>query len=80
MQWRQVTLRSPDLLIQNDRKLYEKLQNLDEGQVRQTLKPYLRGSEIDALLERRRKLIAHFEKLIREKGENRVLFEWDPGS
>jgi hypothetical protein len=77
---RQVTLRSPALLIQTDRKLYERLKALDERQVRQTLKPFLRGYEIDALLERRTKLIQHFEKLIREKGENKVLFEWDPSS
>lgn len=76
---RQVTLRNPDMLIQTDRKLYGKLKDLDEGQVRQTLKPYLRGYEIDALLERRKKLLAHFDKLIREKGENKVLFNWDPG-
>ncbi len=75
---RQVTLRSPALLIQCDRKLYERVKNLDEGSVRQALKPLLRGYEIDALLERRKKLIEHFENLIREKGENRVLFAWDP--
>lgn len=77
---RQVTLRSPALLIQCDRKLYERVKNLDEGKVRQTMKPFLRGYEIDALLERRKKLIEHFEGLIREKGENRVLFNWDPGT
>ncbi len=76
---RQVTLRNQDLLIQTDRKLYERVKNLDEGMVRQTLKPFLRGYEIDALLERRQKLLAHFDRLIREKGENKVLFNWDPG-
>jgi hypothetical protein len=76
---RQVTLRNPDLLIQTDRKLYEALKNLDERHLRQTLKPYLRGYEIDALLERRKKLLAHFDRLIREKGENKVLFTWNPG-
>ncbi len=77
---RQVTLRSQALLIQCDRKLYEKVKTLDESQARQRLKPYLRGYEIDALLERRKKLIEHFDKLIREKGENKVLFAWDPGA
>ena len=68
------------LLIQCDRKLYERVKNLDEGKLRQTLKPFLRGYEIDALLKRRKKLVEHFEGLIREKGENRVLFNWDPGA
>ncbi len=77
---RQVTLRSQALLIQCDRKLYERVKDLNEGEVKQRLKPYLRGYEIDALLVRRKKLIEHFEKLIREKGENKVLFTWDPGA
>ncbi len=77
---RQETLRSQALLLQCDRKLYERVKNLDEGKARQTLKPFLRGYEIDALLKRRKKLIEHFEGLIREKGENHVLFKWDPGA
>ncbi len=77
---RQVTLRSQALLVQCDRKLYEQVKNLDEDKARQTLKPFLRGYEIDALLERRKKLMEHFEGLIREKGESRVLFTWDPGA
>ncbi len=77
---RQVKLRAPALLIQCDRKLYERVKNLDEGKARQTLKPFLRGYEIDALLERRKKLIEHFEGLIRERGESKVLFAWDPGA
>ncbi len=77
---RQETLRSSALLVQCDRKLYERVKNLDEGKARQTLKPFLRGYEIDALLVRRKRLIEHFEGLIREKGADRVLFNWDPGA
>ena len=77
---REERLRTPDLLVQCDRKLYERLKNLDEGKARQTLKPFLRGHEIDALLERRKKLIERFEGLIREKGADQVLFNWDPGA
>jgi hypothetical protein len=53
------------------------LRNLKEKDVRQRLRPYLRGFEIEALLKRRVKLIAHIEQLIRERGEAAVLFAED---
>ncbi len=75
---RQENLRTPDLLIQCDRGFLDRLRNLNEGLVRGKLKPYLRKSEIDALFERRRKLLAHFDRLIRERGETQVLFNLEP--
>ncbi|MCI0356034.1 MAG: metallophosphoesterase [Acidobacteria bacterium] len=75
----QETPRAGETLIQCDRKLYEELKALDERQARQTLKPFLRGYEIDSLLKRRKKLIEHFDRLIREKGESMVLFDWSGG-
>jgi hypothetical protein len=59
------------------RRLFEALRNLKEKDVRQRLRPYLRGFEIEALLKRRVKLIAHIEQLIRERGEAAVLFAED---
>lgn len=67
-------LQDPKGIVQCERKLWEKLQALDEATVRQRLKKYLRSSEMDALLKRRQKLVEHIQKLIQERGEQRVLF------
>ncbi|HXE90832.1 MAG TPA: metallophosphoesterase [Terriglobales bacterium] len=75
---RQENLRTPDLLVQCDRGFLERLRNLDEGLVREKMKKYLRSAEIDALFVRRRKIIEHFDKLIRERGETMVLFNLEP--
>jgi hypothetical protein len=71
---RQGDLRLPKEIVGCQRSLWEKLQALDENAVRERLKPYLRGFEIDSLLKRRQKLLSHLEKMIREQGADRVLF------
>ncbi len=67
-------LRNPELVVHCDRKLWEKLKSLDEQVVRERLKKFLRSSQIKALLRRRDKLVKHIQKLIEERGENKVLF------
>lgn len=61
-------------LYQCDRELWQKLQGLNEAEVRQRLKPYLRGPEIDSLLKRRTKLVAFFKAQIDKRGESDVLY------
>ena len=63
-----------DNLQHCERGLLEKLRTLDEGAVRTQLKSYLRGGEIDAMLKRRQELVAHFDKLVQERGEGAVLY------
>jgi hypothetical protein len=75
---RQEDLRTPDLLIQCDRGFLERLRNLNENLVREKMKKYLRSAEIDALFVRRRKIVEHFDQLIRERGETLVLFNLEP--
>ncbi|MBI4553644.1 MAG: hypothetical protein HY710_15370 [Candidatus Latescibacteria bacterium] len=70
-------LLDPKYITQCDRHLWAKLQTLDEAAVRKQLDPYLRAGEIDALLKRRLKLIDHIQKLIKERGEQAVLFTLD---
>jgi hypothetical protein len=38
----------------------------------------LRPNEIKAILQRRDKLVRYLDELVTKKGENRVLFTWDP--
>ena len=74
---REKELRNPKLVVKCGRKLWEKLKSLDEQVVRERLKKFLRSSEIKALLRRRDILVQHIQKLIEERGENKVLFTLD---
>lgn len=63
----------PGDLFTVDRELFERLPTLTKDGIEAATDPYLTGGEIDALLERRDRLVEHFSKLIEEKGEARVL-------
>ncbi len=65
---------NPDELKYCDRELLEKLRQLDETEIKSKMDSHLRKSEIEALMARRDKIVAHFEKLIAEKGEQEVLY------
>ncbi len=67
-------LLNPDGLQRCDRNLMAKLRVLKKEQVEEVAADYLTSPEIDAVMTRRDRLIAHFEKLIAERGENRVLY------
>ena len=56
----------PELVSYMDRNVWEKLQTLDEALVRERLKDYLQLYEMEGLLERRRLLVKHVQKLIEE--------------
>jgi hypothetical protein len=56
-----------------DRELFEALKALDAETVTERLKPWLHGSSIKQLLERRDKLVGKLERLVEEKGEAAVL-------
>ena len=55
------------------REFFERLRGVEEAALKRELKPYLDLLEMDALLTRRKLLLAHLEKLIAERGEERVL-------
>jgi hypothetical protein len=67
-------LQKPKDLVRCDRQLFEKLRRLDQAEVESKTKPYLKDLEIKALMKRRDKIVAHFEKLVAEKGESAVLY------
>jgi hypothetical protein len=67
-------IKNPKDLVQCDRQLFARLKALDSNEVMQRTKNYLSKSEVQALMARRDKIVAYFEKLISEKGESKVLY------
>ncbi len=67
-------LMNPEQVQFAERSLWEKLQVLDETEVRTKLKDFLKPAEINGLIERKGLLVAHIQKLIDERGEKAVLF------
>lgn len=68
----------PETITHCDRGLWNAMRNLDEIEVRRRLSPYLTRYEIDAMLARRDKVVAHLEELIDKWGEEHVLFDLLP--
>jgi hypothetical protein len=52
----------------------KKLKALDANALTENTKRYLTKDDVKALMARRDKIVAQFEKLIAEKGENQVLY------
>lgn len=67
-------LRQPKNLEQCDRQLLEKLRKLDYDEVLEKTKSHLTKTEVKAVMARRDKILAYFEKLIAQKGEGGVLY------
>jgi hypothetical protein len=67
-------LRNSKDLVRCDRQLLEKLKILDANEVAERTKHYLTKDEVKAVMARRDKIVAQFQKLISEKGENEVLY------
>ncbi len=67
-------LKEPKDLVHCDRQLLEKLKVLDANALTEKTKHYLTKDEVKAVMARRDKMVAHFQKLIAEKGENEVLY------
>ena len=61
-------------LVRCDRQLLEKLKALDANAVTEKNKRYLTKEEMKAVMARRDKIVAYFQMLIAEKGENEVLY------
>ena len=65
-------------ISQCERGFWHGLENLDAARAKEHLSRYLKKAEISSLLARRDTIVRHFQKLIDERGEERVLFEVDP--
>jgi len=67
-------VQNPEDSVQCDRQLLEKLRKLDYDEVLEKTKPHLTEGEVKAVMARRDKIVAYFEKLIAQKGEGAVLY------
>ena len=54
--------------------LFTQLRALTEPALKDAVERHLTGSEIDAVLARRDLIVAHFERLIAQRGEAAVLY------
>jgi hypothetical protein len=68
------TLLAPGDLQQCDRRLLAHLRELTPEAVEAKTKPYIGRAEIDPMMARRDAIVKTFEKLIAERGEDRVLY------
>lgn len=73
---RNTDLQDPASIKQCERGMYQKLKELDEKEARKHLKEYLTTFELDALFTRRKLLVERLDKLIAEKGESQVLYDF----
>ena len=67
-------LRNPGDLVRCERQLFDKLKALDANEVAEKTKRYLTKDEVKALMARRDKIVAQFQKLSSEKGEKEVFY------
>ena len=67
-------LRNPGDLVRCDRQLFDKLKALDANEVAEKTKHYLTKDEVKAVMARRDKIVAQFQKLSSEKGEKEVFY------
>ena len=61
-------------LVKCDRQLLEKMKALNESELKQKTKGLLTEPEVQAVMARRDKIVAYFQKLVSEKGETEVLY------
>jgi hypothetical protein len=67
-------LKSPADLVRCDRQLLEKLKALNASALTEKTSHYLTKDEVKAVMERRDRIVAQFQKMIAEKGEKEVLY------
>lgn len=56
------------------RQLVEKIKELTFESIKEAVAPYLEDKEIEAILARKKLILAEIEEMIQEKGENKVLY------
>ena len=56
------------------RAFVERIKALDFDTIKKAVGPYLKDKEIKAILKRKEILLAEIEEMIKEKGEDRVLY------
>ena len=67
-------LQSTKDLVQCDRQLFSKLKALNGDELAERTKGFLTKAEVKAVMQRRDRIVEHFQKMIADKGENEVLY------
>jgi len=67
-------LRNPNNIVRCDRQLLEKLKALDANEVSEKTRRYLTKETVKSLMRRRDQIVARFQQLIAEKGEDAMLY------
>jgi hypothetical protein len=67
-------LRSTEELTRCERGLYDRLRAMTKEDLETAMEGILLTRELEGILARRDLLVAHFEKLVRERGEDAVLY------
>jgi hypothetical protein len=70
--WKELV--NPDKVQFAERSLWEKLQTLDETEVREKLKNFMNPAEMNGLIARTSLLVDHIQTLIDDRGQGAVLF------
>lgn len=68
-------LRDPSNLVRCDRRLLERLRELDEDVLKRELGAYVPGMEIRSLLARRDLIVTFFDEQVARHGEHVILFD-----
>jgi hypothetical protein len=61
-----------------DKRFWKRLKEVEDDEIKQVLEPFMDRHHVKALLKRRKKLVAHIEKILSERGETVVMFELKP--
>lgn len=72
-------LRDPDRVTHCERRLWQRLQEVSDEEIRAAVADYLRPAEIETMLDRRAKLVDRISSLILERGEGAVIFDMTAG-
>src|SRR6516165_2670149 len=67
-------LKRPANLVECERHLFERLKELNGSELEEKTRHYLTKEQVQGVMARRDKIVARFQELIKEKGENEVLY------
>ena len=70
----EMTIRRPDVLESCDRHLLARLRALGKEEISRVAGRHLTSAEIDAVMQRRRLIVEHFDRLVKTRGEGAVLY------
>lgn len=68
------TIQDEKVLLKCERSMFEKLRGLARDDVARAVGDHLTKWEIDALMARKKRIVAHFNKLIKKNGESQVIY------